>query len=96
MVDLNIRALTALCHRFLPGMVARGTGGIVNLASTAAFAPGPLMAVYYAPPKPIVLVVFAGRSVARFARQGVTVTAICPGPTVTGFQERAAACAGRG
>jgi uncharacterized protein len=87
MVELNIRALTALCRRFLPGMIARGKGGIVNLASTAAFAPGPLMAVYYAS-KSYVLS-FSRALGNEVAGKGVTITAICPGVTATGFQERA-------
>jgi hypothetical protein len=87
MVDLNIRALTLLCRRFLPGMVARRKGGIVNLASTAAFARGPLMAVYYAS-KTYVLSLSRALG-AEVKGTGVTVTAVCPGPTYTGFQERA-------
>lgn len=47
-VDLNIRALTDLTLRFLPGMVARGRGGVINLGSVASFTPGPYMALYYA------------------------------------------------
>lgn len=87
MVDLNIRALTVLCRRFLPGMVQRRTGGIVNLASTAAFAPGPLMAVYYASKA---YVLSLSRALAEeVRRQGVVVTAVCPGITTTGFQARA-------
>jgi uncharacterized protein len=86
-VDLNIRALTHLCRRFLPGMIARRRGGIVNLASTAAFAPGPLMAVYYAS-KAYVLSLSRALA-AEVGGAGVIVTAVCPGPTVTGFQARA-------
>jgi hypothetical protein len=86
-VDLNIRALTLLCRRFLPGMIARRKGGIVNLASTAAFAPGPMMAVYHAS-KSYVLS-FSRALAAEVRDQGVIVTAICPGITVTGFQARA-------
>ncbi len=87
MVDLNIRALTILCRRFLPGMVRRRKGGIVNLASTAAFAPGPLMAVYYASKA---YVLSLSRALAEEVRhQGVVVTAVCPGVTTTGFQARA-------
>ena len=87
MVDLNIRALTALCRRFLPGMIERGKGGILNLASTAAFAPGPLMAVYYAS-KAYVLS-FSRALDAEVGGRGVTITALCPGPTWSGFQARA-------
>ena len=86
-VELNIRALTALTRRFLPGMIERGKGGIVNLASTAAFAPGPLMAVYYASKA---YVLSFTRALAYEVRgKGVTVTALCPGPTISGFQARA-------
>jgi uncharacterized protein len=87
MVDLNIRALTLLCRRFLPGMVARRKGGIVNLASTAAFAPGPKMAVYYASKAYVLSLSRALHDETR--RHGVTVTAVCPGVTATGFQARA-------
>jgi uncharacterized protein len=86
-VDLNIRALTLLCRRFLPGMAARRRGGILNVASTAAFAPGPMMAVYYASKA---YVLSLSRALANEVRsQGVTVTAVCPGVTATGFQARA-------
>ncbi len=86
-VDLNVRALTVLCRRFLPGMVARRRGGILNLASTAAFAPGPLMAVYYASKA---YVLSLSRALHNEVRgKGVTVTAVCPGITATGFQARA-------
>lgn len=87
MIDLNIRALTILCRRFLPGMIARRKGGIVNLASTAAFVPGPRMAVYHAT-KSYVLS-FSRALAAEVRNKGVTVTAVCPGVTITGFQARA-------
>src|SRR5439155_11277727 len=48
MIMLNIGSLTRLCRAYLPGMLERGSGRIMNVASTAAFQPGPLMAVYYA------------------------------------------------
>ncbi len=48
MIELNVRALTVLTHAAVPGMKARGSGKILNLASVAAFQPGPLMSVYYA------------------------------------------------
>lgn len=86
MIDLNIRALTALTHRFLPQIVA-ARGGILNVASIAAFAPGPGMAVYYAS-KAYVLS-FSEALAEEVAKQGVRVTALCPGPVVTGFQARA-------
>lgn len=86
MIDLNIRALTALTHRFLPQIVA-ARGGILNVASIAAFAPGPGMAVYYAS-KAYVLS-FTEALAEELSKQGVRVTALCPGPVVTGFQARA-------
>ena len=83
MVDLNVRVLVALTHRFLPAMLAAGRGGIINVASTAAFQPGPGMAVYYAS-KAFVLS-FSEGLWEETRSQGVTVTALCPGPTATEF-----------
>jgi short-subunit dehydrogenase len=71
----------------MPGMLARGSGRILNLASTAAFEPGPLMAVYYATKAYVLSFSEAIRE--ELAGSGVTVTALCPGPTRTGFQRRA-------
>jgi uncharacterized protein len=88
-IDLNIRAVTVLCRRFLPGMVARRHGGILNIASTAAFAPGPLMAVYYA--SKAYILSFSRAISAEVRKHGVTVTTFCPGITATGFQTRARA-----
>lgn len=87
MIQLNILSLTTLTKQFLPGMVARKRGRIINLASTAAFQPGPLMAVYYAS-KAYVLS-FSEALANELAGTGVTVTALCPGPTETGFQSAA-------
>ena len=84
MIDLNIRALTALTKLFLPEMVERHRGRILNIASTAAFLPGPLMAVYYAT-KNYVLA-FSEALAEEVEGTGVTVTTLCPGPTRTGFQ----------
>jgi short-subunit dehydrogenase len=87
MVELNVVALTKLCGLVLPGLVARRAGGILNVASTAAFQAGPNMAVYYAT-KAYVL----SRSEALHEEakpHGVTVTALCPGPTATEFAEHA-------
>jgi hypothetical protein len=86
-IQVNVVALTALTSRFLPGMVARGRGRIVNVASTAAFQPGPYMAVYYAT-KAYVLS-FSEALAQELSDTGVTVTALCPGPTVTEFQAAA-------
>jgi len=87
MIDLNIRILTDLSLRFVEGMIARGRGGIINLASTASFQPGPFMAVYYAT-KAYVLS-FSEALHYELKDTGVKVTAICPGPTITGFQQAA-------
>lgn len=93
MVQLNVLALTALTRLFLPGMLERRQGGILNVASTAAFQPGPLMAVYYAS-KAYVLS-FTEALANEVHGSGVTVTALCPGPTVTGFADRAGTTASR-
>lgn len=87
MIQVNVVALTHLTKLVVPQMVARGAGRILNVASTAAFQPGPLMAVYYAT-KAYVLS-FSEALANELAPSGVTVTALCPGPTRTGFQARA-------
>ncbi|HEY7290476.1 MAG TPA: SDR family oxidoreductase [Vicinamibacterales bacterium] len=87
MIQLNVVALTELTKRMLPGMVARKQGRILNLASTASFLPGPLMAVYYAT-KAYVLS-FSEAIATELDGTGVTVTALCPGPTASGFQSTA-------
>lgn len=87
MIDLNCRALVALAHGVLPQMLERRSGGILNLASTAAFQPGPWMAVYYAT-KAFVLS-FSEALHEEVRTQGVRVTALCPGPTRTEFAGRA-------
>ena len=86
-VDVNVRALTDLSLRLLPGMIARKRGGIINVASTAAFMPGPYMSLYYAS-KAYVLS-FSEALAAELDGTGVTITVLCPGPVPTGFQERA-------
>ena len=86
MLQVNVIALTELTKLFLRGMVERQAGRILNLASTAAFEPGPLMAVYYAS-KAYVLS-FSEALANELRGTGVTVTALCPGPTRTGFQKR--------
>ncbi|WP_445504473.1 SDR family NAD(P)-dependent oxidoreductase [Microvirga sp. G4-2] len=87
MIDLNIRALTALSRVLLPGMLERGRGGILNVASTAAFQAGPYMAVYYAT-KAFVLS-FSEALHEEAKPHGVTVTALCPGPTESEFSATA-------
>lgn len=84
MIQLNVLALTALTQLFLKDMLNRGQGKILNVASTAAFQPGPLMAVYYAT-KAYVLS-FSEAIANEVIGSGVSVTALCPGPTITGFQ----------
>lgn len=88
MIQLNITALTELTKLFLPPMLARRNGRILNVASTASFQPGPFMAVYYAS-KAYVLSLSEALAT-ELKGSGVTVTALCPGPTRTGFQARAA------
>jgi uncharacterized protein len=88
MLQVNVIALTALTKLFIKPMLERHAGRILNLASTAAFEPGPLMAVYYAT-KAYVLS-FSEAIANELQGSGVTVTALCPGPTRTGFQKRGA------
>jgi uncharacterized protein len=84
MIAVNVTALTALTKLFLDGMLARRRGRILNVASTAGFAPGPLMAVYYATKS---YVISLSEALAEELRgSGVSVTVLCPGPTITEFQ----------
>ncbi len=85
MIALNCTALMELCHRVLPGMIERKRGGILNVASTAAFQPGPWMAVYYAT-KAFVLSFSEGLH-EEVRDKGVRVSALCPGPTRTEFAD---------
>lgn len=87
MVQLNITTLTDLTRLFLPIMIKNRFGQILNVASTAAFQPGPLMSVYYAT-KAYVLHFSEGIH-EELKGSGVTVTALCPGPTTSGFQKAA-------
>lgn len=89
LLAVNVVALTELTKRFLPGMLARGRGRILNVASTAAFQPGPLMAVYFAS-KAYVLH-FSLALADELRGTGVTVTTLAPGPTRTGFADTAGA-----
>ncbi len=86
-ISLNITALTQLTRLFLPPMLAQRRGKIMNVASTAAFQPGPLMAVYYAT-KAYVLS-FSEALSNEVAKSGVVVSCFCPGATDTNFQKRA-------
>ncbi len=83
MINLNIKALTYLTWLFLPEMIKRGGGKILNIASTAAFQPGPTMSVYFAT-KAFVLN-FSEAVNREVMDKGITVTALCPGSTGTGF-----------
>jgi short-subunit dehydrogenase len=83
-IQVNVAALTELTRLFLPGMIARRRGRILNVASTAAFAPGPLMAVYYATKAYVVS--FSEALAEELRGSGVSVTVLCPGPTRTEFQ----------
>jgi len=87
MMQLNMISLTELTKLALPDMIRRRSGRILNVASTAAFQPGPRMAVYYAS-KSYVLS-FSEALANELAGTGVTVTTLCPGPTHTGFGKRA-------
>ena len=87
MIQLNVTALTELTRRFLPQMIQHRQGKILNVASTAAFQPGPLMAVYYAT-KAYVLS-FSEAIANELRGTGVTLTTLCPGPTESEFQKRA-------
>ena len=83
MIDLNVGTLTDLCRAVAPAMIERGSGGIINVASTAAFQPGPNMAVYFAT-KAYVLS-FTEALHEELKPHGVHVTCLCPGPTRTEF-----------
>jgi uncharacterized protein len=86
MIQVNVTTLTALTKLAIDRMLARGTGRILNVASTAAFQPGPFMAVYYATKAYVLSLSEALASELRGTN--VTVTTLCPGPTATGFESR--------
>ncbi|MDR3653303.1 MAG: SDR family oxidoreductase [Paludibacter sp.] len=88
MINLNVTALTYLTRLFLPEMIGNKFGKILNVASTAAFQPGPTMSVYFAT-KAFVLS-FSEAIANELKGTGVTVTALCPGATETGFKDAAA------
>lgn len=87
MLQVNVVSLTRLTRLLLPEMVQRNSGRILNVASVAAFVPGPLLAVYYAS-KAYVLH-FSEALDEELCGSNVRVTALCPGPTATGFESRA-------
>jgi uncharacterized protein len=88
-VDVNVRAATELMLRFLPAMIARGSGAILNVGSIAGFAPGPRMAVYFA--SKAYLLSLSQAVIQEVRDSGVTVTCLCPGPLRTPFLARAGA-----
>jgi uncharacterized protein len=88
MLNLNIVTLTMLTRALLPGMLGRKSGHVLNVASTAAFMPGPLMSVYYA--SKAYVMSFSEALDEELRGTGVSVTVLCPGPVETGFQSRAA------
>jgi short-subunit dehydrogenase len=86
-IDVNISSLVRLTKHLLPGMIEKKHGMILNVASTAGFVPGPFMAVYYATKA---FVISFSESLSEELRgTGVTISVLCPGPTLTGFQKRA-------
>lgn len=86
MLQLNIVSLTHLTKLFLKDMVERGEGKILNVSSTSAFQPGPLMSIYYA--SKAYVQSFSEAIATEVKGTGVTVTALCPGPVKTGFQKK--------
>jgi uncharacterized protein len=87
MIQVNVNALVLLTRLFVDGMVARHRGYILNVASVAAFQPGPLQPVYYATKAFVLSFTEAIRN--ELKGTGVSATALCPGPVPTGFQQRA-------
>ena len=86
-IMLNVAALVDLTHAFIPGMIERGSGGIINVASTAAYQPVPYMAIYGAT-KAFVLS-FSEALWAEYKERGIRVLALCPGATATPFHQTA-------
>jgi len=85
MIDLNVGVLADLCRAVAPGMIERKSGGIINVASTAAFQPGPKMAVYFATKAFVLSLTEALHE--ELKPHGVKVSCLCPGPTRTEFGE---------
>ena len=86
LIDLNVVALTRLTRHFLPGMRARGRGGILNVGSLGGYIPGPYQAVYYASKAYVVSLTEA--IAAETAGEGIRICALVPGPVNTRFHER--------
>lgn len=89
LIDLNVRALTALTRHYLDGMRKRGRGGILNLASLGGYTPGPYQAAYYASKAYVISLTEA--IAAETAGEGVRVCVLAPGPVTTAWHERAGA-----
>jgi uncharacterized protein len=87
MIQVNVTALVTLTKRYVPEMLARRRGRVLNVASIAGFVPGPGMSVYYA--TKAFVISFSDAIAEELAGTGVTVTALCPGPTRSRFQETA-------
>jgi short-subunit dehydrogenase len=87
MIQLNVTSVVDLTKRFLPSMVQRNSGRILNVASTAAFVPGPWMSVYYA--TKAFLLSFSQAVDYELSSSGIRVTTLCPGPTESEFKVRA-------
>jgi short-subunit dehydrogenase len=87
MIQLNIVALTELTHLILPEMVARKSGKILNTASTAGFIPGPMQSVYFATKAYVIS--FSQGIAQEVSTNGISVTALCPGPVRTEFEKEA-------
>lgn len=83
MLQLNVNALTDLCHLFIPGMVERGGGGVINIGSTASFAPVSYSAVYGASKAYVLMLTEA--LYGEYSEAGIHVMALCPGGTATNF-----------
>jgi hypothetical protein len=86
-IDLNMRALTQLCHLFVPELKSHKKSFILNVSSIAAFMPGPNMAVYYATKAYVQS--FSEALAEELSQTSVKVIALCPGPTISGFQDAA-------
>ena len=87
MIQLNTTSIVDLTKRFLPAMIERRSGRILNVASTAAFVPGPWMSIYYA--TKAFLLSFSEAIDYELKPYGITVTTLCPGPTESEFKVRA-------
>lgn len=87
LIDINIKALTRLTKYFLPKMIENKSGGILNVASTAAFASGPRMATYYASKAYVLNLTEAIHEEVK--KDGINISCLCPGPVRTSFQSKA-------